>query len=65
MAVRPSQNLAFTPVATTTDAGASWSADGPISTGVAASPDALAASGRQLAAVLGNGTVEASSERRQ
>lgn len=61
VAVRPSQNLAFTPVATTTDAGASWSADGPISTGVAASAGALAASGRQLAAVLDNGTVEASS----
>ena len=61
VAVRPSQDLAFTPVATTTDAGASWSTDGPISTGVAASPGALAVSGSQLAAVLDNGTVEASS----
>jgi hypothetical protein len=61
VAVRPSQDLAFTPVATTTDAGASWATDGPISTGVAASPGALAVSGRQLAAVLDDGTVEASS----
>jgi hypothetical protein len=61
VAVRPSQDLAFTPVATTTDAGARWSADGPISTGVAASPGALAVAGRQLAAVLDNGAVEASS----
>ena len=61
VAVRPSQDLDFTPVASTADAGASWSTDGPISDGVAASPDALAVSGRQLAAVLGNGTIEASS----
>jgi hypothetical protein len=62
VAVRPSQDLAFTPVSTTADAGANWSTDGPISEGVAASPDALAVSGRQLAAVLDNGTVEASSD---
>jgi hypothetical protein len=62
VAVRPSQDLAFTPVSATADAGANWSADGPISAGVADSPDALAVSGRQLAAVLGNGTVEASSD---
>ena len=62
VAVRPSQDLQFTPVSATADAGASWSADGPISKDVAASPAALAASGRQLAAVLANGTVEASSD---
>jgi hypothetical protein len=61
VAVRPSQDLAFTPVASTADAGASWSTDGPISKGVAASPGALAVSGGQLAALLGNGTIEASS----
>jgi hypothetical protein len=61
VAVRPSQDLEFTPVSTTVDAGASWSTDGPISKGVAASPGALAVSGSQLAAVLGNGTIEASS----
>jgi hypothetical protein len=60
VAVRPSQDLAFSPVAMTANAGATWSTDGPISQGVAASPDALAVSGRQLAAVLDNGTVEAS-----
>ena len=62
VAVRPSQDLQFTPVSATTDSGANWSADGPISTEVAASPDALAVSGSQLAAVLDNGTVEASSD---
>ena len=62
VAVRPSQDLQFTPVSATTDSGANWSTDGPISTAVAASPDALAVSGRQLAAVLDNGTVEASSD---
>jgi hypothetical protein len=62
VAVRPSQDLEFTPVSTTANAGANWSADGPISQGVAASPDALAVSGRQLATVLDNGTVEASSD---
>jgi hypothetical protein len=62
VAVRPSQDLEFTPVSTTANAGANWSTDGPISQGVAASPDALAVSGRQLATVLDNGTVEASSD---
>ncbi len=38
VAVRPSQDLEFTPVSATADAGASWSTDGPISHGVAASP---------------------------
>jgi hypothetical protein len=62
VAVRPSQDLEFTPLASTADAGGSWSTGGPISAGVAASPGALAVSGRQLAAVLGNGTIEASSD---
>jgi hypothetical protein len=62
VAVRPSQDLAFTPVSATADAGANWSTDGPLSEGVAASPGALAVSGRQLAAVLDNGTVESSSD---
>jgi hypothetical protein len=60
IAVRPSQNLEFTPVTSTADAGASWLASGPISSGVALSPGALAVSGRQLAALLGNGTIETS-----
>jgi DNA segregation ATPase FtsK/SpoIIIE, S-DNA-T family len=62
VAVRPSQDLHFTPVASTADAGASWSTDGPISQGVASSPGALAVSGSTLAALLGNGTIEASSD---
>ena len=62
VAVRPSQDLDFTPVSTTTDAGGSWSSDGPISAGVGASAGALAVSGRRLAAVLGDGTIEASAD---
>lgn len=62
VAVRPSQNLDFSPLTSTADAGGSWSARGPLSAGVAASPGALAVSGSRLAAVLGNGTIEASSD---
>jgi hypothetical protein len=62
VAIRPSQDLAFTPLASTADAGTTWSAGGPISAGVAASPGALAVSGSQLAALLGNGTIEVSSD---
>jgi hypothetical protein len=62
VAVRPSQDLEFTPLASTVDAGTSWSTGGPINAGVAASPGALAVSGSQLAALLGNGTIEASSD---
>jgi hypothetical protein len=60
VAVRPSQDLKFSPLASTADAGAQWSTGSPLSAGVAASPGALAVSGSQLAAVLGNGTIEAS-----
>jgi hypothetical protein len=62
VAVRPSQDLEFTPLASTADAGTTWSTGGPINAGVAASPGALAVSGRQLAALLGNGTIVASSD---
>jgi hypothetical protein len=62
VAVRPSQDLTFTPLASTADAGASWSTGGPLSAGVAASPGALAVSGSELAVLLGNGTIEASSD---
>jgi hypothetical protein len=61
VAVRPSQDLEFTPLASTANAGGTWSTGGPISEGVAPSPGALAVSGRQLAALLANGTIEASS----
>lgn len=60
VAVRPSQSLLFSPLASTADAGTAWSAGGPLSAGVAASPGALAAAGSDLAAVLGNGTIETS-----
>jgi len=61
VAVRPSQDLEFTPLASTANAGSTWSTGGPISEGVASSPGALAVSGRQLAALLTNGTIETSS----
>jgi hypothetical protein len=62
VAVRPSRSLDFSPLASTADAGGSWSARGPLSAGVAASPGALAVSGSRLAAVLGDGAIEASSD---
>jgi hypothetical protein len=62
VAVRPSQDLLFSPLAVTTDGGASWSAGPPLGAAVAASPDAFAASGARLAALLSNGTVETSGD---
>ena len=60
--VRPSNNLVFSPLTATADAGASWSTGGLIDASVAASPDALAAASGKLVALLGNGTVETSSD---
>jgi len=60
--VRANQDLAFSPLTATANAGASWSTGGLIDASVAASPDALAASGGKLVALLGNGTVETSSD---
>jgi hypothetical protein len=40
---RPSQDLTFSPVATSTDSGGSWSAGSPVMFGLASDPDALAA----------------------
>ena len=62
VAVRASKDLAFSPLTATADAGASWSTGGLIDAAVAASPDALAAAGGKLVALLGNGTVETSSD---
>jgi len=62
VAVRPSQDLVFSPLARTADGGASWSPGGPIDAAVAASPDAFAADGAHLAALLSDGTVETSSD---
>ena len=60
VAVRPSQNLEFTPLTATADAGASWSPDGPVSAGVIASPDALAVSGRTIVALVNRGSLDVS-----
>ena len=62
VAVRPSQDLTFTPLAATTDGGSSWSAGGPLNADVAASPDAYAADGSNAVALLSNGTIESSSD---
>jgi hypothetical protein len=62
VAVRPSQDLLFSPLAETANGGATWSAGEPINSAVAASPDALAADGKHLAAVLSDGTVETSAD---
>lgn len=62
VAVRPSQDLVFSPLAETADGGASWSSGGPIAAAVAASPDAFAADGSHLAALLSDGTIEASTD---
>ena len=62
IAVRPSQKLVFSPLAQTADGGASWTTGGPINEAVAASPDAFAADGSHLAALLSDGTIETSSD---
>ena len=56
VAFRPSQNLTFSPLASTSDGGKTWGTgliDGP----VAAVPDALAAEGGSMLALLDDGTV--------
>jgi len=57
--VRPSQNLVFSPLATSTDAGRKWT-PGLLGAGLADTPGAIAVgpSGRLLAVLL-NGTIEA------
>ncbi|HEX3512760.1 MAG TPA: hypothetical protein VHT26_02020 [Trebonia sp.] len=62
IAVRPSQDLLFSPLAATANGGASWSTGGPINAAVAASPGAFAADGSHLAALLSDGTIETSSD---
>jgi len=62
VAVRPSQDLLFSPLAATSDGGASWSAGPPLTAAVAASPDAFAADGASLVALLGDGAVETSAD---
>jgi hypothetical protein len=54
---RPSQDLTYSPLAASSDSGASWSATGPITPGLASAPDALAASpsGSLVALTSGGG----------
>jgi hypothetical protein len=61
VAVRPSQDLVFSPLAATANGGASWSTGGPIDAAVAASPDAFVADGAHQAALLSDGAIETSS----
>ena len=56
---RPSQDLTFSPLAATSDDGASWSPGGPLSPGLADAPDALASGpGGRLIALTSGGTAE-------
>jgi hypothetical protein len=57
VAFRPSQGLTFSPLAVTSDAGKTWRT-GLIDAPVASDPDALAAGGGAMLALLGDGTVE-------
>jgi hypothetical protein len=52
----------FSPLAETANGGASWSTGGPIDAAVAASPDAFAASGDRLVALLNDGIITTSSD---
>jgi len=59
--IRPSQDLTYTPLATTRNGGQAWSPAGPLDAALANAPDALAAApgtGRLLA-LLTDGTVKA------
>jgi hypothetical protein len=56
---RPSQDLAFSPLAATSNDGATWTASGPVTPGLADTPDALASGpGGQLIALTSGGTAE-------
>jgi len=57
VAFRPSQGLTFSPLASTSDDGTTWGT-GLIDAPVAAGPDALAANGRTLLALLSDGTID-------
>jgi hypothetical protein len=56
---RPSQDLTYSPLAASSDSGASWSPTGPVTPGLASVPDALAASpGGPLVALTAGGGVQ-------
>lgn len=59
VAFRPSQELVFSPLTSTSDSGRSWS-PGLLNAAIASVPDALAAHGATLLALLANGTVDQS-----
>jgi hypothetical protein len=61
MAVRPSQDLTFSPLAVSSDGGGQW-ATGLLDADIASAPDALASDGRYLAALLDNGAIMTSSD---
>jgi len=56
---RPSQDLTFSPLAASSNGGTSWSPAGPLTPGLAAAPDALAATpaGQVIALTKGGGVV--------
>jgi hypothetical protein len=60
-AVRPTQDLLYSPFAATSDSGSTWSTEAPINAAVASSPDALSAYGSKLVALLSNGAIDTSS----
>jgi hypothetical protein len=60
VAFRPSQDLTFSPLATSANGGRAWST-GLLDADVASTPGALAASGSQRLALLDNGAIMASS----
>lgn len=59
LAIRPSQGLTFSPLASTSDGGKTWST-GLLDAAVAAVPDALAVGSGHTLALLDDGTIEQS-----
>ena len=57
VAFRPSQALTFSPLASTSDSGRTW-APGVLGAGIADVPDALAARGTGMLALLADGTID-------
>jgi hypothetical protein len=57
IAVRPSQNLTFSPLALTGNGGKTW-ATGLVDASVAAVPDALALGGGRMLVLLGDGAID-------
>jgi hypothetical protein len=61
-AVRPSQDLEFTPLATTTNGGRSWITPAPVQGAIANTAGAFTASGNDLAALLSDGAIDTSAD---